>query len=380
MKQGYQVTVLAPVENQQDVDNANAFANAHSCSIKTAKLPHKLWRYAMGLLQNSSLSEANFYARSLQSTFDQELKTGSYDTVICSASSVAPYLFKSRILASLVPRPKLLMDFMDMDSNKWEQYAKANNGAMAWVYRREANKVAQLERKIGEQFDACYFVAEPETQLYQERIGTVPAKIVSIGNGIDPTEFYPPTELNAAPPPHLLFAGVMDYAPNIDAMLWFVEHVWPITLRTWPEAKLTIAGMNPSAAIQSLATQPGIEITGFVDEILPYFHSANLFIAPFRIARGVQNKVLQAFASGLPVITSPMGAEGILCQHEHNILICDTPEAMAEAIEKLINEADFYALIQKNALDTIANTYSWDSKLAPLLPLLGASSPQQEGV
>jgi glycosyltransferase involved in cell wall biosynthesis len=128
--------------------------------------------------------------------------------------------------------------------------------------------------------------------------------------------------------------------------------------------------MNPVQSILTLANHKGIEVTGFVDDILPYYHQSDFFIAPLRIARGVQNKVLQAFSCGLPVIATSMGAEGIDYTDGKNILIADTPDAFFDSVERLISNKDLYQSIKENALKLIKNHYTWDAKLAPLEKIL----------
>ena len=128
--------------------------------------------------------------------------------------------------------------------------------------------------------------------------------------------------------------------------------------------------MNPVHSILNLAKVKGIAVTGFVDDILPYYHESDFFIAPLRIARGVQNKVLQSFSCGLPVISTSMGAEGIDYTDGKNILIADTPDAFFDSIERLINNKILYQSLKENALKLIKNNYSWDIKLAPLKKIL----------
>jgi len=141
-------------------------------------------------------------------------------------------------------------------------------------------------------------------------------------------------------------------------------------IKKYPESRLIIAGMNPVHSILNLAKVKGIAVTGFVDDILPYYHESDFFIAPLRIARGVQNKVLQSFSCGLPVIATSMGAEGIDYTDGKNILIADTPDAFFDSIERLINNKILYQSLKENALKLIKNNYSWDIKLAPLKKIL----------
>lgn len=369
-RNGIKVTVAAPYEHPDELRYFETLEKEYGCETLQHSLPHKLIRYASGILRNTSLSEAHFYDAGLQRQIDQYLLQHQIDAIVCTASSMANYLFRSKVLRANSQRPRLIMDFMDMDSHKWRQYAEKAGFPMRWVYQREAGLVQRLENKIGAQFDACFFVAEPETALFTKQAGTPRANVLSIGNGIDPTEFHPapvPASVNS---PHLLFAGVMDYTPNVDAMLWFYNEVWPSVIAAWPQATLTIAGMNPTPAIARLDGVNNVRVTGFVDDILPYFHKSNIFVAPFRIARGIQNKILQAFACGLPVVSTSMGAEGILCTPGENIEVGDEASEMFSAIQSLLENPEHYKNIRENALKTIDEHYSWDGILVPLLQLI----------
>ncbi|MCK5665583.1 MAG: glycosyltransferase, partial [Thiotrichaceae bacterium] len=163
-----------------------------------------------------------------------------------------------------------------------------------------------------------------------------------------------------------IFTGVMDYKPNVDAVLWFMEHTWDLIREKYPQARFIIAGMNPSQIIQNLSRTPGIEVTGFVDDILPFYHQSDYFVAPFTIARGVQNKILQAFACGLPVMASSMGAEGIECKDGEHIIIAETASEYLSAIDKLESDSLLKTDIKDKALKLIHDQYSWDGKLKVL--------------
>lgn len=368
---GIEVTVAAPYEQSDELDYFKRLEQEYGCHTLSQALSHKLLRYMSGIAGNTSLSEAHFYSSGLQKQIDDLLERQNIDAIVCTASSMANYVFRSTALAKKARRPRLIMDFMDMDSHKWLQYSRNTKPPMRWVYQREASLVRRLENRVGEQFDACFFVAEPETNLYKQQAGNPAAEVLSIGNGIDPAEFYPATQATEVKTPHLLFAGVMDYTPNVDAMLWFYNEVWPSVLTHWPDATLTIAGMNPTPAIARLQGVDNVRVTGFVEDILPYFHESNIFVAPFRIARGIQNKILQAFACGLPVVSTSMGAEGIKCTPGQNIEVGDEPNDMFNAIKRLMAAPHHYQTVRNSALATIDEHYSWDGILTPLLQLLG---------
>lgn len=361
----HKISVCAPLEQSEDISYFQILSQKYCESISYHPLSNKPYRLLKGLLTNKALSVANFYSKELQSKFDALLKEKDLDVVICTSSAMAEYVSKSKSLSHLAKKPRLLMDFMDLDSDKWRQYAETSSWPMKWIYQREAKILALYENKVTHDFDTSFFIADAEVELFKSRIKSS-GKVLTMGNGMDTDSFVPTVSPPDNEAPVMLFTGVMDYKPNIDAVVWFVDNVWQEILKEYPKAKFIIAGMNPTSNVKALEKSTGIEVTGFVDDILPYYHQADYFVAPFRIARGVQNKVLQAFACGLPVISTSMGAEGIDCVQDEHILIANNEVEFLSAVEKLEIDQMLRDTIKKNALSLIHEHYSWQGKLQVL--------------
>ena len=364
-EQQHKISVCAPIEQPEDVKYFQALADKYCETITNHTLTAKPVRLLKGLIKGQALSVANFYVNELQHKFDYILQQENFDVVICTSSAMAEYIYKSKSIEKLENKPLLLMDFMDLDSDKWRQYAQTSNWPMKWIYQREASILANYEQKITHDFDTSFFIADAEVDLFYSRCNNA-GKVLTMGNGMDTNAFIPATISPENEAPVFLFTGVMDYKPNIDAVVWFVEEVWPSIFANYNKARFIIAGMNPSSAVNELTNITGIEVTGFVDDILPYYHQSDYFVAPFRLARGVQNKVLQAFACGLPVISTSMGAEGIDCIQDEHILIANNDVDFLRAVETLENDQVFRATIKKNALSLIHEQYSWQGKLQVL--------------
>lgn len=370
---GHQIHLFAPYEDSSELAHFNALQESFCTSVEAIPLKHKAIRLLTGLSKGQSLSVANFYSKRLQQKFDQFLLSNTVDAILCSASSMAQYIFKSTVLNTLDKKPLLVMDFMDVDSDKWGQYQQSSAFPMSMVYAREQRLLAKYEKQIVEQFDACYLIAQAEVTLFNQKV-IKSDKVHVMGNGLDTSDFHPPKEKQQNPAPVFLFTGVMDYKPNEDAVIWFVKTCWPSIIAQHPKARFVIAGMSPSTDIKQLADDKSIEVTGFVDDILPYYHQADIFIAPFRIARGVQNKVLQAFACALPVISTTMGAEGILCEPDTDILIASTPDEFIAQANQLIAQPTLAQSIGQRAEQIIKQHYSWQGQLQPLVNLLGTEN------
>lgn len=366
---GFSVTLVCPQEQDNDKENAVKLSKKLKVTVNLVNIGNRKFKLVAGLFGGKSLSVANFYSSKMQKIIDDLLKKVKFDCLLCTASSVAEYVFKNQKPESQTVKPKLFMDFMDLDSDKWNQYARRAKWPMSWVYHRESRLLTQYENMIHDVFDGCFFVAQQEVDLFAKQLISA-NKSIAIGNGIDLSEFQPlagaekPNELN------FLFTGVMDYPPNIDAVVWFVEQVWPAVINRHPDAQFYIAGMNPTSKVNELTKTKGVVVTGFVDDIMPYFNNAHIFVAPFRIARGVQNKVLQAFACALPVVATSMGAEGIDCINNEHLLIADDAANFQQAIFNLIDDSGMAQRLGDNACNLIHSEYTWESKLAPLNALL----------
>lgn len=360
--EGHKVTVLSPIESDEEAKNAQALASHLSISVETFSLPSKPLRYIRALLTNRSMSELAFFSSPLQRALIELLKLQQVHVLYCSASCLAPYLLA--LPSEVRQTVKLAVDFMDVDSDKWRQYANTSEFPMSWVYQREAKLIRKLEANCANSFDACYLIADAEVALFRQHV-SASGKVKTLGNGMDFSAFYP-GETSPNKPPCFLFTGVMDYKPNIDAVMWFAQKCWPTLKAQYPDAEFVIAGMNPSQEVQQLAEHAGVVVTGFVEDILPYYHGATTFVAPFRLARGVQNKVLQAFACALPVVTTSMGAEGITFIDRQCCYIADDSDSFVAACKQTINEPDAANAKGQLALKLLLKTYSWPHQLAPL--------------
>jgi sugar transferase (PEP-CTERM/EpsH1 system associated) len=372
---GHQIHLFSPYEDKADLAHFNTLGEILCTTVKAAPLKHKALRLVKGIAKNQSLSIANFYDKNLQQCVDLFLSNNTVDAILCTASSMAEYVFKSSVLKTINKKPLLIMDFMDVDSDKWGQYKQNSSFPMSMIYAREQYLLSKYEKRIVKQFDVCYLIAQAEVTLFNQQV-IQSDKVQVMGNGLDTIAFYPAKEKKANLDPIFLFTGVMDYKPNVDAVVWFAEKCWGDIIKQHPTAKFIIAGMNPNKDVMKLVELTGVEVTGFVDDILPYYHQADIFVAPFRLARGVQNKVLQAFSCALPVISTPMGAEGIRCQADRDILLASNPEQFIQQANKLIAQPEIAQSIGESAEKLITKYYSWQSQLQPLVNLLNSEGKQ----
>ncbi len=272
----------------------------------------------------------------------------------------AIYVFSGQ-MAQYLPAdgPRVVMDFVDLDSAKFASYADSARGPMRWMMRREARLLGAFERAVAARVEASLFVSAPEAALLPGA-GT-------LENGID-TDFYDPATVPMdAPWPLIVFTGQMDYRPNIDAVTWFARDVLPLV----PGATFAIVGRAPTAAVKALAGER-VLVTGEVADVRGWLAAADVVVAPLKLARGIQNKVLEAMAMARPVVASPAAAEGI--DHEGTILVADEPADFAARVSGLIADRDEAAALGKMARARAIARYGWEARLAPLDGLLGLAA------
>lgn len=364
---GHEIVVLSPYEGDAEPDFARALERELAVKVMMFPLKAKWLRLLGGLATNRPLTVSYFYSSELQKTFDDLVNSGECDAVLCSSSAMSSYVFRNKRLVneSGSSGTRLIMDFMDLDSDKWNQYRASYRLPMSLVYSREARLVRRLETRSYEAFDACFFVSENESRLFAEQLPES-SKVRVMGNGIDTDVFFPDRTKQVSGHPVFLFTGVMNYRPNEDAVEWFVDAVWPGILSEWPEAEFIIAGMDPSPKIQQLGKKTGITVTGFVKDIVPYYQKATVFVAPFRLARGLQNKILQSLACGLPVVTTTLGLEGIKAKEGTDLLVADGGKEFTTKIKRLMTEPSLYRQLSENGPRLIQREHSWSSILEDL--------------
>jgi len=257
------------------------------------------------------------------------------DCIFAFSSQVAPYALP------YVAERRSVMDFVDVDSEKWRQYAtEARPGPRKLIYRREARLLLALEKQAARQFDASLFVSEAEWALFRRLAGSYAHTVVAVNNGVDFDYFDPEAECEpraAVGGPAVVFSGAMDYRPNIDAALWFADQVWPRVRAARPSSVFQIVGSKPAPEVQQLAGREGIVVTGRVEDMRPYLAGAAVVVAPLRIARGVQNKVLEAMAMARPVVFSGEGVASRLVEESGAGLAVSPGDAraLADALAEL---------------------------------------------
>jgi polysaccharide biosynthesis protein PslH len=271
---------------------------------------------------------------------------------------------------------RVVIDLCDVDSAKFASYA--HGGERVWLNAREARLLAAEEERLGQRADATLLISAAEAALYRSALNRPDeVNVEVIGNGIDAAFFDPACatshpQIANRPGPHFVFTGQMDYRPNEQAALWVIEALMPKLLARFPEATFHVVGRNPTRALREHHGTRGVHVWGAVPDVRPFIVAADLVLAPLLIARGVQNKVLEAMAMGKAVLVTPEAATGIVAQDGvHWRVSPPDPDAMCEAMVQLLGEPDALAEMGAAARQFVLDHHGWDAMLAPLAALIG---------
>jgi sugar transferase (PEP-CTERM/EpsH1 system associated) len=276
-------------------------------------------------------------------------------------------------MAQYVPRELLgrtVMDFCDVDSHKWDNYADRLPFYLAWFYRLEARRLLAFEKAASEAARACILITPAELELYRRLGGS--GRLLCLGNGVD-TEYFRPGE-GGFEEGRILFTGAMDYFPNEEGVAWFARDVFPFLRKKFPKARFVIAGSNPSLKVRALARIDGVEVTGFVQDMRVEQTRAHVVVVPLRIARGMQNKVLEAMACGKAVVVHPKAMGGVHAENGRDLFVAEQAQEFLAAVELLLGDPARVRAMGAAAREYILENFSWERNLAKgLLPLLPES-------
>ncbi|RTL26575.1 MAG: TIGR03087 family PEP-CTERM/XrtA system glycosyltransferase [Rhodocyclaceae bacterium] len=325
--QGHRVTVCSLARSEDEVKEGKGIAPfCEGFEMAVVKGPVQVLRMVTSLVTPGSASEAFFYSPELQGRIDSLLEEKSWDLIVVHCSSVARYVENVNHI------PKLL-DYCDMDSQKWLEYVRYRRFPVSAGYWLEGRKILNAEKRIARKFDlgAVATVAEQRT-LDSFNTGVLSGWFP---NGVD-TDFFIPSK-DEYDENIISFIGRMDYYPNEECMRTFCQNTLPLLQTERPKLQLFIVGAEPSAGVRKLGDLPGVTVTGSVPDVRPYVWRSALTVAPLNIARGTQNKILEAMAMGVPVVTSSIATGGVDADKDVHFLVADTPSEYASAILQILS-------------------------------------------
>ena len=368
----YDVTLGAPVDDPDDWHHRDALApwcfETYFADIRGRTRQRAAFE---AIAKGEPVSYAYFRQREMMNWVSTKTSEQQFDAVFVYSSGAAPYLKAIRRAPDAT-----IIDFVDVDSEKWKALAETSKGPMRAIYAREARLLAAEEARLGNLADASLLVTDAEAALFSKITGVF-RSIATVGNGVD-TDYWGASRSIASPyetdgTARIIFTGVMDYEPNVDAVCWFAEEALPHLRARRRDVEFVIAGGRPAKAVEALAEQPDIRVTGRVEDMRGWLGHADLAVAPLRIARGVQNKVLEAMAARTPILTSIPALTGIDALPGTNAVTCETGIEFADGIVNLLDDPGRREAMAASAQAFVTREYSWPSKVETLRTIIEAA-------
>lgn len=355
---GFTVT---PGDAAADMGWAGKFTDVYAGEVATFD---RLALTGMALLSGGALSVAAFRHGGLAAWVRDLIARKKPDLVYAFSSAMAQYVPDGT---------RMVLDFVDVDSEKWRQYGETQDPLRAWFYRTEARRLLAFDRAQARRAIASIFVSEDEKQIFDRLSPETAANHIAIANGVDVT-FFDPAKVapRAKSDPTIVFVGMMDYWPNIDAVTWFAKEILPLVRARQPAARFQIVGARPTAAVAALGQLAHVEVTGAVDDVRPYVGAADVVVAPLRIARGIQNKVLEGMAMARPIVTTQGALEGINAMPGRDLLAGETAEAIAAGVLQIL-EGRAPAGLGAAARAFVLAQHEWSANLRRLDKLIDAN-------
>lgn len=356
-----------------DPADAQHLSVLRSCCAEVHAAPvtrgGRIARTLLGTRPGKPLTLAWFHEPGLARWVRAGLAARRYDAVLVYSSAMATYV------PPQPGGPLCILDMVDVDSEKWRAYAASDGGPKRLVWAREARTLLAFERHAAAQFDRTLLVSAQEARTFATLAPEVSSRIDWVENGVDVARFDPACDWPdpfAAGPPAIVFTGTMDYRPNVEAVSFFATEVMPRLASLSPAPHFHIVGANPAPGVRALADLPHVHVTGSVPDVRPYLAHAGVVVAPLRIARGIQNKVLEAMAMARPVVASPEAHEGVRAVAGRDLLVADGAEAMAVAVAQVL--AGGTPCLGTAARAAVLAGHDWKATLARLDGILAAAS------
>ena len=358
---GHQVTVCSLARSAEEAKDAQGIA-PYCAGFEIGHVTEwvQVARMVVRLPVTTPSSMGFFYSPELARHVNRLLGSKKWDLIFVHCSSVAQYVEHVRDV------PKML-DFGDMDSQKWFEYANYKPFPLSLGYRLEGAKMLAAEKRLARRFDLCTATTRAEWETLKD-YGTG-ADTDWFPNGVDAAFFCPADDGYDANT--ISFIGRMDYYPNQECMTRFCEQTWPLLKSQRPTMKLLIVGADPSPAMRKLGDLPGVTVTGSVPDVRPYIRGSALMVAPLNIARGTQNKILEAMAMGVPVVTSSIAAGGVDADAEKHLLVADTPPDCAQAIMRIVDNPLERARLAVAGRQRMLSHHAWPRSMERLDGIIG---------
>lgn len=338
--------------------------------VRVVPVRSSRWARALSsLARGGTVTAGAFYSPGLVRVIREWARDTPFTAALASSSAMVSYMRRHELAG--IPA---VVDLVDVDSQKWLDYAAASRGARASLYRTEGRRLRKLESSLPSWARAVTLVSEAETELFRSFCPS--PDVHTIPNGVDLEYFR--QQSPALVEDGCVFVGALDYKPNVDAVTWFCKEVWPSVVHGHPNARLRLVGRRPVPEVLRLAEVPGVDVVGQVPDVRPHLAWAAVAVAPLRIARGVQNKVLEALAMRKPIVASPQALAGLRERLDLPALTATTPAEWAEHIGRLLDDEPLRRQLGAAGRRYVEAHHSWERCLEPLCDLLGLPAAEAD--
>jgi sugar transferase (PEP-CTERM/EpsH1 system associated) len=356
LSQNHDVVVACLADGREDLENVAGLSSMVEAvdAVPLSRTGSRLRALSALATGNRSLTAACFDEPELRRVVRNRLAESSIDLAFVASSGMASHV-------EHWDGPKIIQ-FTDLDSQKWRMYSKFARAPKRWVYQTEAKRLLEDEKRIAQAFDYSLFCSQREVADFRRLIPGMPVRCIR--NGVNLDHFR---QRDAAKAPFsLVFTGVMNYWPNMDGVVWFCREVLPIIQADSPQVSFTICGTSPTRPVRELERMPGVRVTGAVPDVRHYLAEASVGVVPIRMARGIQNKLLEAMAMGLPTVTTTAAFAGLEAENGRELLVADRPADFAAAVVRLLRDDDLRGNMGRAARACMEKYYQWDRSLADL--------------
>jgi sugar transferase (PEP-CTERM/EpsH1 system associated) len=361
--QGHRVTVASLARTPEELEQAEGLAEYCTARIlERIGSAAALARMIARLPTSHPSSFGYFHSPRLAHRVRTALATTPYDLLLVHSSSMAPYALAAPPVALRV------LDFCDMDSEKWREYGRYQPLPMSAGYRLEGVKLAAEEARLARQFDLCTCATPAELHTLKELAPDAASDWFP--NGVDTTHFSPRAGYD---PDLIVFVGRMDYFPNQQAVTDFCRDLLPELQRRRPALRFEIVGADPPRSVRALGERPGVTVTGTMPDVRTRVTRAALTVAPLRIARGTQNKVLESMAMGVPVVVSSPVARGVDAVPGEHLLCAATPEEWEAAILRILDSPALRQELARAGRARVESHHGWEASMARLDGLIATA-------
>lgn len=365
LAQRHSITVASLAHTQEEFDQGAGLKD-YCEEVIAEVLPNSVrWSQAFkALFSPTPSSVAYFWSARLYKRIENRFRSTNFDVVFVHCAFVAQYVLGCQ-------NSFRILDFGDLDSAKWAEYSRWKSFPLSLGYAIEAAKLRKYERDIALQFHRCTVTTQGELDEFH-KLG-VPTPCLLIPNGVD-TAYFASNGRSGNGSNAIVFLGRMDYFPNIDGIQYFAKDVFPIVRQKRPDAVLRIVGSNPSKSIRELAKMPNVSVTGHVPDVRPYLKNAAVSIAPLRIARGTQNKILESMAFGLPVVATAQAAKGVQATRGRDLFVAEDARSFAKMVLEVLTNKQLAKGLSEAGRNQVEKAHVWSSSMEVLDNVLAERS------